>query len=263
VRSAFARLVPARNAARWRHPRGPMRVWAHRGDSAHETENTLAAFAAARATGADGVELDVRLDADGEVVVFHDDDLQRLCGRPGRIERLSAGERRALRLPAGHAVPTLAEAIEAVGPLDLDVELKSPRPGRAGRLAAAVAGVIRGSGHADHIIVSSFDPIALLQFRRHAPEIALAYLFHADQALPLRLGLPAPIAGVAAVHPDERLITAAAVERWHARGYAVNAWTVDDPGRLRELALIGVDGVCTNDPAAALRALGRGAPARD
>ena len=119
--------------------------------------------------------------------------------------------------------------------------------------------MVRASGAATRIIVSCFDPIALLQFRRSAPEIAMAYLFHADQVLPLRLGLPAPIAGVAAVHPDERLVTATAVERWHARGYAVNTWTVDEPGRLRQLALLGVDGVCTNDPAGALVALGRAA----
>jgi glycerophosphoryl diester phosphodiesterase len=154
-------------------------------------------------------------------------------------------------------VPLLRDVIEACGGLELDIELKPPRPGRGGRLAAVVADVIRAGGAADRIIVSCFDPIALLQFRRHAPEIALGYLFHADQALPLRLGLAAPIAGVAAVHPDHRLVSAVAVERWHARGYAVNTWTVDDPARLRELAAIGVDGVCANDPAAALRALGR------
>ena len=255
--SRFGRLVPQRNAGRWRHPHGPMRVWAHRGDSVHVTENTIAAFEAARAKHADGVELDVRLDGDGEAVVFHDDDLMRLCGRPGRIERLPGAERAALRVPGDHAIPTLAEAIEACGPLELDVELKSPGPGRAGRLAAKVADVVRASGAADRIIVSCFDPLALLQFRRHAPEIALGYLFHRDQALPLRMGLAAPIAGVAAVHPDERLVTPTAVERWHARGYAVNTWTVDDPARLRMLAAMGVDGVCTNDPAAALVALGR------
>jgi len=255
--AGLARLVPPRNAGPWRNTRGPMRILAHRGDSAHETENTIAAFAAAVAAGADGIELDVRLDGDGEAVVFHDDDLQRLCGRPGRIERVSSSERATLRLPGGHSIPTLREALAACGSLVVDVELKSPRAGRAGRLAATTAAILRSLGDTQRYIVSSFDPLALLQFRRCAPEIALAYLFHADQALPLRLGLAAPIAGVAAVHPDHRLVTAAAVERWHARGYAVNTWTVDDPVRLRALSAIGVDACCCNDPAAALRALGR------
>jgi glycerophosphoryl diester phosphodiesterase len=238
-----------------------MQILAHRGDSAHHTENTIESFAAAVRAGADGVELDVRLDGDGTVVVFHDDDLQRLCGRPGRIERLPAAERAALRVPGGHAIPTLREAIDACGALSVDVELKSPRAGRAGRLAAKVADELRAiggtSGGTERFIVSSFDPLALLQFRRCAPEIALGYLFHADQALPLRLGLAAPIAGVAAVHPDHRLVSPAAVERWHARGYAVNTWTVDDPVRLRALSAMGVDACCCNDPAAALRAIGR------
>jgi glycerophosphoryl diester phosphodiesterase len=237
-----------------------MAVLAHRGDSAHHPENTLEACAAAVAAGADGVELDVRLDADGAAVVFHDDDLLRLCGRAGRIERLPRAEREALRVRGTHPVPTLREAIEACGELVVDVELKSPGPGRAARLAACVAAELRaigGAGGTERFLVSSFDPVALLQFRRHAPEIALAYLFHADQALPLRMGLAAPIAGVAAVHPDHRLVSAAAVERWHARGYAVNTWTVDDPVKLRALSAMGVDGCCCNDPTAALRALGR------
>ena len=59
------------------------------------------------------------------------------------------------------------------------------------------------------------------------------------------------------VHPDDRLVSPASVARWHDRGYAINTWTVDEPARLRALAEMGVDGVCCNDPAAAVRALGR------
>src|SRR5262245_39504722 len=108
-----------------------MRVWAHRGASAHETENTLAAFELARRQGADGVELDVGRDASGEVVVFHADDLGRLAGRPEAVEELRREERRAVLLTGGHRIPSLAEALEAAGPLEVNVELKSPRPGRA------------------------------------------------------------------------------------------------------------------------------------
>src|SRR5262249_42375520 len=107
---ALARWVPhlgrLARAERWKRPGKRPRVWAHRGDSAHEMENTMAAFDAARAAGADGIELDVQLDRDGTVVVFHDDTLDRLVGRPGKITELSATERAALRV-GGHAVPTL------------------------------------------------------------------------------------------------------------------------------------------------------------
>ena len=271
LRSRLRRLVPRLphlprlpgrrpvDAGRWRSRDGRMRVFAHRGDSANHCENTIPAFEAARRSGADGVELDVRLDRDGDVVVFHDADLARLCGRPGAIEALTTVERRELRVGEGgaHAIPTLVEVIEACGDMELDIELKTPRAGRPNPLARAVAAVIERAGRPERFLISSFDPVALLQMRRHAPALARAFLFHAKQALPLRMGLPAPAIGAIAVHPEDALVTPAAVARWHARGYAINTWTVDDPVRLRALAEMGVDGVCCNDPVAALRALGR------
>jgi glycerophosphoryl diester phosphodiesterase len=251
-------LIPrlgARATNRWRGGvTGRPRIWAHRGDSAHVTENTIAAFESARAKGSDAVEFDVRLDAGGEVVVFHDDDLIRLCGRAGRIEALSTAERRALRVVGDHAVPTLAEALEACGDLEVNVELKSPRPGGAGALARAVAAILATVDRRERILVSSFDPLALIQLRRHSFEQAVGFLFHAKQRRPLREGWPAPLTGACAVHPEHVLATGPAIARWHARGYAVNAWTVDDPDLLRALAAAGVDGVFTNDPALALTA---------
>jgi len=243
-------------AAAWRNP-GPMRLWAHRGVSAHLPENTVAALAAARAAGADGVELDVRLGADGEVVVFHDDDLRRLAGQPGRIEDLSRAARAAVRIAGVHPVPTLIEALEACAPLAVNVELKTTRPGQGGRLAAAVAALCDRPGLRERILVSSFDPIALAQLRWHAPRLATAYLFHRDQWAPLRRGWPTLAIGASAVHPDDALVTPARVDAWHALGLAVQVWTVDDPDRLRQLAAWGVDGVFTNDPAAARAALRR------
>src|SRR5439155_15946636 len=98
-KSGLARFVPhlgrLGRATRWRRTKGRPRVWAHRGDSAHETENTMAAFELARKAGADGVELDVRFDGERNVVVFHDSELERLLHRPGRMEELSADERKA------------------------------------------------------------------------------------------------------------------------------------------------------------------------
>ncbi|MEZ4366979.1 MAG: glycerophosphodiester phosphodiesterase [Kofleriaceae bacterium] len=241
-------------ATRW-HRRARPRVWAHRGDSAHVTENTLAAFASARAAGADGLEFDVRLDGDGVPVVFHDDDLRRLADRAEAVEALSSTARAAVRLRGDHAIPTLAETIAEFGDLDLNVELKPTRPGRGGALAAAVARVLADAAAPDRVLVSCFDPIALAQLRRRAPHLARALLFHPGEALPLREGMPAYLLGVAAVHPEHELVTPARVQRWHRQGWAVNVWTVDDATALRTLDALGVDGVFTNDPAAARVAL--------
>lgn len=257
--AVLSRVVPhlgrLGRAERWRRLRARPRIWAHRGASAHAPENTLEAFELARTAGADGIELDVRLDRDGNVVVFHDRDLQRLCGRPGCIEELSAAERKELRV-GGAAVPTLEEVFHVLGDLELNVEIKANRPGRNAALVEATANVIRRSGRADQVLVSSFDPFSLLQFYRHLPDIALAFLFGADQTLPIRKGWLGRAMGATVLHPEHTLCTADNVKAWHTSGRPVNAWTVDDPLELQRLNELGVDGVFTNDPARALKVLG-------
>jgi glycerophosphoryl diester phosphodiesterase len=257
---AVARLVPhfgrLGRAERWkRATRARPRVWAHRGASAHAPENTLAAFELAKTAGADGIELDVRLDGDGTVVVFHDQDLRRLCGRPGKLELLGAAERKQLRV-GGEPVPTLADVFDMLGDLEINVEIKANQPGRNARLVEATANVIRQSGRAEQVLVSSFDPVALVQFHRFLPDIALAYLFGDQQSLPIRRGWVGQWIGASVVHPQHTLCTEAMVKAWHTAGMPVNTWTVDDDAELRRLNEIGIDGVFANDPAHALAVFG-------
>ena len=253
--SGLGRFVPhlgrAERAARWRG-RGRPRVWAHRGASALAPENTMAAFERARTDGADGIELDVRFDADDTVVVFHDDDLARLAHRAGRMEQLSASERRGVRV-GGEPVPTLAEVMDWLGDLEINVEIKSNRRTRTGALAAATGKVLRESRRTEQVIVSSFDPFALVALHPHVPDVALAYLFHDEQPLPLRKGWLGGWLGASVLHPQNTLCTEHSVRAWHHAGFPVNVWTVDDPAELKRLALLGVDGVFANDPAAARR----------
>jgi len=257
IKSSLARLVPHLGrhgrATRWRRTRGRPRVWAHRGDSAHAPENTMRAFDLARAAGADGIELDVRFDGDHHVVVFHDRELERLTGQPGRLEWLSAAERAQLRV-GGEPVPLLAEVLAST-PLEVDVEIKATRVGRMGALVAATAKVIRESGAADRVLVSSFDPVALLQMHRALPDVAIGYLFSDAQALPLRRGWVGNWMGATLLHPQSTLCTADSVRAWHTAGLPINAWTVDDPAELIRLARLGVDGVFANDPAHAIAVL--------
>lgn len=254
----IARLLPHLGrhgrANRWKRVGKRPRVWAHRGASALAPENTLAAFELAKTAGADGIELDVQLDRDGNVVVFHDHDLQRLCDRPGSIDQLSEVDRKVLRV-GGESVPTLAEVFEMLGDLEINVELKVAKAGRAGHLAEATANVIRQSRHADQVLVSSFDPITLVQFHRHMPDLALAFLFGQDQSFPMRRGWVGTWMGASVLHPQHVLCTHDLVKNWHTAGMPVNAWTVDDPAELTRLATIGVDGVFSNDPAHALSVL--------
>ncbi len=255
----IARLLPAvgrrGRAARWWRTGATPRIWAHRGFSARLTENTLEAFAAARAAGADGIELDVMRCGSGEVVVFHDADLSRLAGRPERIAELPLAELRAVRLHGGGAISTLAEVLDACRDLDVNVEIKSPGPRRAGALPGLVSRIVRRAGAERRVLVSSFDPWALVQLHGAAPDLAKALLFGSRTTR--RNGWLGPWVGASALHPEHLLCSAATVARWRAAGYVVNVWTVDDPVRLRELAGWGVDGVFANDPEAARAVLSR------
>jgi glycerophosphoryl diester phosphodiesterase len=236
-------------------------VWAHRGASAHATENTIAAFELAVEQGADGIELDVLLCATGEVVVFHDDDLQRLAGRPEKIGDVGWPALAKVELLGGQRIPLREDALVAAGRLDVNVELKSTRPGRPGPLAAAVAAAIARAGADERVLISSFDPVALWQLHLAAPHLPLAFLFDHKLPRPLRAVTVGLVTGASALHPEHALCTAESVAEWHRRGFAVNAWTVDDPARLAELSAIGVDGVFANDPRAALAVFrGPGAP---
>lgn len=238
---------------------------AHRGASADRPENTIAAFRFAAELGADAIELDVMRCGSGEVVVFHDDDLKRLAGRPDAVREAPLHALREARV-GGEPIPTLDEVLEAAGPAMLvNVELKSPEVSglaahlglaRDDGLALEVARILSRHGCAARALVSSFDPLQLLRFRRAAPHVPVGLLFHDELARPLREGWAARLLRTQAVHPEGKQIAARAVAAWHAAGRAVNVWTVDDPREIAFLAAVGVDGVITNRPDVARVALG-------
>ena len=241
---------------------GPL-IIGHRGASALCPENSLEAFRRAAADGADGVELDVLRCATGEPVVFHDDDLRRLGGRPDRIAALSLNAVRQVRLASGATIPTLAETLEACGPtLLLNVELKAMGVpwGEIRALVRAVAALVDvpTARARDRVLVSSFHPYAVWAWRQHAPRVPVGLLFERDSPVHLRHAWTLPLLGAASAHPEAVLCSGAAVDRWHRRGYRVNVWTVDAPAELVRLRAMGVDGIITNDPAAARRALAPG-----
>lgn len=240
---------------------GPL-LLGHRGASAHVTENTLPAFQRAIADGADGVELDVQRCLTGEIVVFHDDDLSRLAGRPERVADLPLQALREIRLSGGGEIPTLAETFEACGPdalVNVEIKYDGYWPSGCAALVAGASEVIARVGARGRVLVSSFSPAAIWLWRRHHGDVPCGLLFEPPRPFhrpwPLRADCLLPLLQSEAVHPEHGLCTPETVRRWHHRGYAVNVWTVDDPGRLRRLADMGVDAIITNDPAAARAAL--------
>lgn len=234
-------------------------VYGHRGASAHALENTMTAFARAHADGADGIELDVRLTADGELAVFHDDDLERIAGRPGRVEEMRWRELAAVELPGGERIPRLDEVLGETGALLVNVEIKPPGWRRLRAVVTRVAACVARAGAHERVLVSSFDVAAVAVVRR-ATDLRCGLLFHARQRRPLRRAWLAPVIRPHALHPERVLVDRASLDGWRAHGYAVNVWTVDDPDEVRRLAALGVDAIISNDPAAAANALRRSEP---
>jgi glycerophosphoryl diester phosphodiesterase len=220
-------------------------ILAHRGASATLTENTLAAFRRAMAEGADGVELDVQLCATGEVMVFHDESLARLAGRPERLASLPFAVLREVELRGGGQIPTLDQALETCGATALvNVEIKYDglRPAGCGALVTAVAAIVARADAARRVLVSSFSPTVVWLWRRLRADVPCGLLFERPRRFrrpwPLRTDCALPLVRPDAVHPEQGLCTVTAVARWRRRGYAVHAWTVDEPERARELAAL-------------------------
>ena len=243
----------------WR--REPERPWVlgHRGARHGAPENTLAAFDLALDEGADGVEIDVRLDRSERVVVLHDRTLERVtAGRDTRsVEALDAAGLAGVDVGGGERVPELERVLDwaVLRNARVNIELKRD-VSRPGALVRHVAKIVRRRPEAPHsVVLSSFNPWMVAALSRLLPEIAVAWLVHEDQwALGRAPGHG--LLGAAAIHPQASMVTAARIAPWQAAGLAVNVWTVNDVERAQELAALGVDGIITDTPATVLAALG-------
>ena len=236
----------------------PARSWivGHRGAAGEELENTLAAVERALADGVDMVEIDLQLTGDKQLVVFHDDTLERLAGDRRRVGRLAWRELAAieLRQPGHHEthhIPRLEDLLAAVPettPLNLEAKI---HPGRTGTFARRLLETLDGRGQ---ILVSSFDWSFLAAIRRLSPRLPLAPISRDDGD-----GLLAASAelGAWSLHCHHLLATRRLLDSPLRAGRPVLAYTVNEPDRARTLLRRGVRGVFTDYPALMRRALER------
>lgn len=215
-------------------------IFAHRGASAAEPENTLGAFRVAKEMGADGVELDVRRHDSGVLAVAHEEILGR---------------------PLAPTVPDLAAALDACTGMTVNIEIKNhPRDGDfdpGETLAHRVVELLHERGGVDDVIVSSFGSACVGTVRRLDESIPTALLvtIPPDDDLAGRAVHRCRTSGHVALNPHHAGITPKLMDLARAAGIAVNAWTVDDPARMRQLAELGVASIITNVPDVAVAAL--------
>ncbi len=241
--------------------------------------------------GADGVELDVRLCASGELVVFHDEDLVRLCGDTRHVAAMPWRDLREVRIE-GQAIPRLKDVLKLLPRAIINIELKRHPMSQALALVLACERVVEEHRAVGRVVISSFDPRLLLMLRVLEPTLPRGLLFAKDQGLPLRPGwceTPASSTNgakhpgsakqsalktdansfgtsflkawllrglaAAAVHPEHVLVTELTMRRWQRRRLRVHTWTVDEPEEIVRLATLGVHAIICNDPAAVLATL--------
>jgi glycerophosphoryl diester phosphodiesterase len=238
-------------------------VIAHRGDKTHAPENTLAAFRHAAENGADAIEFDVKLTADGRVIVLHDQTVNRTTNGTGRISRLPYAAVRDLDAGGwfsetfrGERVPTLDEVFETVGNrLYINVELTNyATPGD--NLVPKVVDLVKKHGLQDRMLFSSFFPLNLRMARSLLPEVPLGLL-----CMRGKLGSWGRNLGwrgdYFALHPYFTDVDPGLVYRVQAAGKRIHVWTVNPEEDLKRMIGFGIDAVITDDPELALRLLGR------
>lgn len=233
------------------------RIIAHRGDSAHAPENTLAALSLA-ASSCGWAECDVDILADGTVIVCHDSTLDRTTSGSGPYDHLTWEEVREVDAGGwfgpefrGERLPRLGDVVDLANEtgLCLNVELKSPRRGAqaARRLVAATAAELRRLNDGCEVIVSSFNHLMLRLMGEEGPW-PLACLFDVG-ALGEDWRTIAELTGARIIHPAGTDLTADRVRAIRGAGFEVNVWTVNEARDAQTLATWGVSGIITDDPA--------------
>jgi glycerophosphoryl diester phosphodiesterase len=229
--------------------------FAHQGASHEAPANTLAAFLLAVEMGADGIEFDVHLSRDGEVVVIHDYVVDATTDGHGPVRDQSLSELKRLDAgswfaPAflGERVPTLGEVIDTVGQrLLLNIELKTVSL-RGEGLAEAVVRIVEENRLLDRVIVSSFNPLSLWRVKRLNPSIPVGLLYGPDMPFFLRRPWFRHLFRPEALHPYHTMVDGDYVRWAKGQGCRVHTWTVDEPGEMWQLMRKGVDLIITNRP---------------
>lgn len=231
-----------------------MKVYAHRGYSGKYPENTMLAFRKAIEVGADGVEMDVQLSKDGEVVVIHDETLDRTTTGKGYVKDYALAEMKQFNAAKGREdqfgfqeIPSFDEfciwlkETHAIA----NIELKSSiiyYP----ELESKCLEIIRRYNLEKQVIISSFNHMSLVRVQQLAPEIPLGALVEREGLM--NAGYYGKQFGFKYYHPDFCLLNEEAVKECKRNGVGINVWTVNDLAAFEQLMEWNVDGIITNFP---------------
>ncbi|MBA3286850.1 MAG: glycerophosphodiester phosphodiesterase [Acidimicrobiia bacterium] len=231
-----------------RHPyldwTGPI-AFAHRGGASEAPENTAPAFAHAVLLGYRYLETDVHTTADGVVVAFHDDDLSRTCGRPGRIAELPWSEVRQARVDGREPIPRLADLLASWPDRRWNIDCK------ADASVEPLARELERAGVLDRVCVAAFSDRRLRRLRARLGPTLCTSAGPAELAwmrITGRSASPALAAQVPVRHGRVRMVDPRFLAGARRSRVSVHVWTIDEPAEMRRLLDLGVDGIMTDRP---------------
>ncbi len=220
-------------------------VIGHRGAMGYETENSLPSIQKAMDLGVDMIEIDVFKIKSDEIVVFHDQRVERLTNGGGNIEEYYMFDLKRLLLDGNHRIPLLQDVLKLIdNTVALNIELKGSDT--ADRVNFILDYYVKNRGWSwDNVLISSFNWEELRSMRNKNPDVAIAVLTESDPvaAIPVAREL-----GAVVINPNFRTLTAEKVSEIHAAGFKIYTWTVNEPSDIKRLLDIGVDGIFSDYP---------------
>lgn len=220
-------------------------VIGHRGAMGHETENSLASVQKALDLGVDMIEIDVFKIRSGEIVVFHDQRVERLTNGGGNIEEYYVVDLKKLLLDGNHSIPLLQDVLKLINnQVVLNIELKGA--GTADRVNFIMDYYVNKRGWSwDNVLISSFNWDELREMRKYNPDVAIAVLTESDpvKAIPVAKEL-----GAVAINPNFRSLNAENIGQIHEAGFKIYTWTVNKPEDIERLISLDVDGIISDYP---------------
>ena len=236
------------------------KVFAHRGASHYAPENTMEAFRLAHEMGADGLELDIHLTKDGQLVVIHDHTIDRTSDGKGQVSQMTYEELLKVDFSYKFAgqynhvkIPLLKEVLAFVKEtgLILNIEIKFS-PNTDDDIEEKTVELIKEFDLVDQIIISSFNHISLAKIKGICPELVTAPLYSCALYHPWEY---AKTFGATGLHPNGFTVNEELMVESHKCGIFVNVWTIDDPSAMEQLINIQADGIITNVPDVARKLL--------
>lgn len=222
-----------------------MKKIGHRGAKGYEPENTLVSFQKALDMQADGIELDVHLSADGELMVIHDETIDRTTNGKGLVNKLSLRELKTFRIDSKHTIPTLTEVFDLVNQdCFINIELKSyDTAEKATSLIEKY--VLKKDWKYDRFLVSSFDWNALQQVSFLNNKIPIGVLTETDLDLAQAF---AKFIQAKSIHPHFHLLTKENTAQMQEKGFEVFPWTVNETEDIQKIKTFNINGIITDFP---------------